>query len=345
MTTINSILSDINELSDNEKEILLTAIEEVLIFGSYSFEIESDVKEQRFNKGEVCPHCGKHNICKYGKPQGKQRYFCNSCNKTFSDFTYSPIYNSKKPLKKWILYAKCMISGYSIRKSAEIVGIDPSTSFYWRHKILDAIRAFLGIGHLEGIIEADETFFRESFKGNHSKSLNFKMPRESHKRATPASKRGISDEQICVSTAIDRQGNIIAELLCHGRVSSDDLNRLYEGHISDESIFCTDSLSSYIKLAKDLNLEHHRIKKGKHKEGIYHIQHVNSMHSELKQWMQPFKGVSTKYLSNYIHWFKWLQLLKNERDIIKVKDLLLHSSIVHTTTKTSDFRNRKAIFI
>ena len=69
------------------------------------------------------------------------------------------------------------------------------------------------------------------------------------------------------------------------------------------------------------------------------------MHSELKQWIQRFKGVSTKYLSNYIHWFKWLHLLKNERDIIKVKDLLLHSSIVLTTTKTSDFRNRKAIFI
>lgn len=345
MTTINSILSGINELSNNEKEIILNAIEEVLIFGSYSFEIESDVKEQRFNMGEVCPHCGNHNVCKYGKYQGKQRYFCNSCNKTFSDFTYSPIYNSKKPLKKWILYAKCMISGYSIRKSAEIVGIDPSTSFYWRHKILDAIRIFLGIGHLEGIIEADETFFRESFKGNHSKSSNFKMPRESHKRGTPASKRGISNEQICVSTAIDRHGNIIAELICHGRVTSDDLHRLYFNHISDESIFCTDSLSSYIKLANDLNLEHHRIKSGKHKDGIYHIQHVNSMHSELKQWIQHFKGVSTKFLSNYIHWFKWLQLLKNERDIIKVKDLLLNSSTVHTTTKTSDFRNRKAIFI
>ena len=50
-----------------KKKLFLSAIEEVLIFSSYSFEIESDVKEQRFKTREVCPHCGKHNVCKYGK--------------------------------------------------------------------------------------------------------------------------------------------------------------------------------------------------------------------------------------------------------------------------------------
>jgi transposase-like protein len=34
-----------------------------------------------------------------------------------------------------------MINGYSIRKCAEEVKISIPTSFYWRHKILDAIRA------------------------------------------------------------------------------------------------------------------------------------------------------------------------------------------------------------
>ena len=106
-----------------------------------------------------------------------------------------------------------MISGYSIRKSAEIVEIDPSTLFYWRYKISDAIHTFLGIGHLEGIIEANETFFRESFKENHIKSLNLKMPRASHKRTTPASKRGISYEQICVSSDLSLDGKLFVEFI------------------------------------------------------------------------------------------------------------------------------------
>ena len=32
--------------------------------------------------------------------------------------------------------------------------------------ILDAIRVFMGVGSVGGVIEVDEAFFRESFKGN-----------------------------------------------------------------------------------------------------------------------------------------------------------------------------------
>ncbi len=121
MTNLNSILSDINKLSNHDKEIIIDAIEEILMFGSCALDVESDIKEHRFSKGRVCPHCGGHDICRYGKSQGKQRYLCHSCKKTFADFTSSPAYNSKKPLEKWLLYAKCMINGYSVRKSAATI--------------------------------------------------------------------------------------------------------------------------------------------------------------------------------------------------------------------------------
>jgi len=42
-----------------------------------------------------------------------------------------------------------MIVGYSIRKSAEIVEINIATSFFWRHKILDCIRSFFGVGSIK----------------------------------------------------------------------------------------------------------------------------------------------------------------------------------------------------
>ena len=75
------------------------------------------------------------------------------------------------------------------------------------------------------------------------------------------------------------------ELACKGRITSKELEKLYDGHISNESILCTDSHKSYIQFTNDLSLEHKRIKRGKHKEGLYHIQHINALHSNLKKWM------------------------------------------------------------
>lgn len=49
-----------------------------------------------------------------------------------------------------------MINGSSTRESAKVVGISIPASFYWRHKILDAIRVFIGIGSGGGVIEVDE---------------------------------------------------------------------------------------------------------------------------------------------------------------------------------------------
>ena len=120
--------------------------------------------------------------------------------------------NSHLDINTWISYAKCMIFGLSIRKSAKICDVGVKTSFYMRHRLLDAIRNFQGIGEVSGIVEIDETFLPESFKGNHKKS-GFKMPRDSRKRGKQVKKRGISNEQVCIATAIDRSNNIIFEMV------------------------------------------------------------------------------------------------------------------------------------
>ena len=222
MPSIKSILTDIQTLPLNQVEELLSYLEEFLVSNSQVEQIYEDVKEFRFSKGKVCPHCSSELISK----NGKQRYICKDCKRTFTDFTNSAVYRSKKSLDKWLKYAKCMIMGLSIRKSAKIVGINIATSFFWRHKILDCISAFLGTGHVDGLIEADEVFFAERFKG--TKTIN--MPRESHKRGKSIKKRGISKEQICVATALDRQGNLIIEPLCKGRMTYKELENLYKGY-------------------------------------------------------------------------------------------------------------------
>ncbi len=53
------------------------------------------------------------------------------------------------------------VIGLSIRKNAKSVGVSVKTSFYMRHKLLDCIRTFMGIGNVDGVIEMDETFNKE----------------------------------------------------------------------------------------------------------------------------------------------------------------------------------------
>jgi len=48
-----------------------------------------------------------------------------------------------------------------------------------------------------------------------------------------------------------------------------------------------------------------QIKGGKTVKGIFHIQHVNNYHSQLKDFLKPFHGVSTKYLNNYLCGISW----------------------------------------
>lgn len=158
-------------------------------------------------------------------------------------------------------------------------------------------------------------------------------------------KMGISKEQICLATAIDRQVNLIIEPLCKGRMTHKELEWLYKGHISEDSILCTDSHKSYIQFAIDFNLDHKRIRSGKHKEGIYHIQHVNFLHSNLKKWMRRFNGVASKYISNYVQRFKWLRIFETDKDSVKTKNFIVQSNVSYSYTKIKDYRLRTPQFI
>lgn len=63
---------------------------EMLILGS------QEIKEFRFAKGKVCPHCSAETVSSNGKYKEKQRYLRKSCTRTFTDFTNSAAYKSNR---------------------------------------------------------------------------------------------------------------------------------------------------------------------------------------------------------------------------------------------------------
>ena len=224
------------------------------------------------------------------KTAGNQRYRCKDCHKTFTAKSNTVQPQSKKSSALWARYIELMFQGKSIRKIARELKISVPTAFYWRHKILNILKKNYS-PVLKGVVEADETYFRLSFKGQ---KKNFPKDRYPRKRGA-ASKRGISKEQVCVLTAVDRTShNTYMRPLCLGNLKLRYLREHLLSHVSiPNTMLITDGAIAYKALAEKHNLLHTRIGTARI-QGPHHVQTVNALHSNLKGFMLPFKGVATK---------------------------------------------------
>ena len=222
-----------------------------------------------------------------------------------------------------------MMDGKSLRKSAKYCGIHKNTAFAWRHKILDVLQNMANSVSLNGIIEADETFFSISFKGNHKKNKSFSLPRKAHKRGEDVHVRGISYEKVCVPCAIDRNGHSISKVSNLGRVSTKALHAVFDERFDPDSILCTDKMNSYVRFATKNTLNLVQLKGGREKRGIYNIQRMNAYHSALKLFLSPFKGVSTKYLNNYLIWHNFVNYAKETA--FEKENILLEFTLANTS--------------
>jgi len=150
------------------------------------------------------------------------------------------------------------------------------------------------LNNFEGIVEVDETYFLYSQKGQ--RGITERKPR---KLGGKSKHRGISHEQVCVLVARDRTKATVFKVACMGRIVKTQVDNLIGSKLSNENVLVTDAWKAYKTYAKEKGLEHYRIKSddGKHViKGLYHIQNVNGLHSRLKQRIDRFKGVATKYL-------------------------------------------------
>lgn len=302
------LFEDFDELSQSEKLALFEAIKTTL-FPEPRLKLDKvakEVRDSRFSAGLACVHCGSKVVKRNGTYRSRQRYLCKDCGKSFNDTTATPLAGTRYP-DKWLIFIECIVDGLTLPKIAKLLRIHVSTAFYWRHKVLFALRS-LGHDPLNGIVESDETFFLESHKGR--KPVTFRKPR---KRGGVAKKRGISKEQVCVVVAIDRDGDVVSQNAGRGRVTASEIDAVLGSCLAPGSLLCTDSAKNYMAFARMKGLHHEviNVRKGVYvRKGIYHVQHVNAYHKRLKKWMERFQGVATKYLDNYLFWFRFLERYK-----------------------------------
>jgi transposase-like protein len=171
-------IASLDDLSAGQKTIVRKVLDEQQDLKKVVFIIES-----RFLEHPVCPRCQSNDVKRWGRANNLQRFRCFSCGKTFNPLTGTPLAHLRNK-DRWLTMASALKQGLPLRRTADKCGVSLTTAFRWRHRFLKAA-SLDKPDKLDGIAEADETYFLESFKGSHS------LPRAPRRRGGKAAKRGL----------------------------------------------------------------------------------------------------------------------------------------------------------
>lgn len=253
--------------------------------------------EARLEADRRCPHCQSTKVQKWGHANDLRRYMCRSCKVTFNALTGTPLAQLHKR-ELWDAHAQALNDGISLRRVSARVGIGLETAFRWRHRFLKSPKT-LKPEKLSGLVEADETYFLQSSKGSRE------LKRAPRKRGGKATKPGLSDEQVPVLIARDRDSKATTDAILPNR-SAASILAVLKPIIQPRSVLVSDAATTYQVAAGELKIPHVylNVSAGERALGDYHVQNVNSYTSHLKVWMVRFCGVATKYLDSYLGWHR-----------------------------------------
>jgi len=251
--------------------------------------------DSRLARLPACPHCAGTRIVRNGSASGLQRYKCRACQRTFNALSKTPLARLRMKAK-WLQQEDVLARGLIIRMASAELGVAPSTAFRWRHRFLQLAQPVKAPA-LTGVVEADETFFLRSSKGQ-------RPGRTPRKRGGRASRKDRGEDLIPILVARDRSG-ATADFLLEA-VSKVCLSQVLKPRVNADAILCTDGSAAMAAAAKELGVHHEamNLSAGERVRGPWHIQNVNAYHGRLKGWMHRFRGVATSYLQSYLGWFR-----------------------------------------
>ena len=283
----------------------------------------------------TCPCCQSKRIIKNGHDKNKiQTYYCKDCSKKFSSCTNTLLAHTKLTYEQLVIFFECMTDKLSIKKTAAKMECNKNTVFLLRHKVLDSISEIRKRTKLKGKVEADEIYESINLKGTKHKN----MPRASkHRSSKGGSKRGISNHQVCIASAIDEYDNCFLEIVGTGPITSEQVINVFKNKMEKIDCLITDCKSSYEKFAKENSINLEQIKSGTYVNyNGYNLGNINSLHSELTTFLSCFKGVSTKHLQHYLDWFCFQKLINYTTEILKQPLTMMKKATVNNCTINSN---------
>ena len=288
-----SILAMIEQLPETDRAALQAALTT-----NSSEQAVLDALEGLMGADRRCPHCATPGAEKRGKAAKLIRYHCKACGKFFNALTGTPL-AKLKCREKWLDMAESLSQGESLTECQERCGIARKTALRWRHRMLGTAARRTKSTKLGGTTEMDTTFVRESRKGSR-KPEEGKKPR---KRGGPIG----GGKLLPVLMAVQRGGDMMAALL---RSEAADAVRYAIGDaLARGAVIVTDSAKNFGRTFRRMGVHHEKVNIAKHQRvrGPYHIQTINGLHARFKQFMARFNGVATKYLPNYLEWFRTVE--------------------------------------
>jgi transposase-like protein len=285
------LISALRDLDHRQRKCLSTSLNQV---GDEAKAF--DLIEACFEANSACPHCASADLHRNGCAGGLQRYRCLHCHKAFNALTGTPLARLRdKP--KWLAYLSAMKQSPTVRQAAADTCIHRNTSSRWRPRFLSWISQDCP-SQLRGITEADETYLLESGKGKRN------LGRTPRKRGGSATKRGISDEQICVLVACDRAGQTLDFVMGNGALTKARLTAAPKPKLATSALLVSDANPTYTAFCDAEGFSHETVNpsQGQRINGAYHVQNVNAYHGRFKQWLARFHGVATHCLPNCLGW-------------------------------------------
>lgn len=340
---LDDLLKSIDSLDDEQFAKLLSVME-AKKSGS---ETDTSGLIRNPDTGAVlaCPHCGSATIVKIGKKDGRQRYRCKDCKKTFSSTVGTLHQHSKLTKPQWKGLIKGIILNLSIRKIADDIEVNPRTVWYNKQKICNALaELFYEQDKFNGIVECDEYIVRLSFKGKRDASFFInelrRMPkhhRSYNEKIKYLKKNGLWErlqqyperlenlltakgvnpgrfnEQASILTCKDRSKNLYINPVCIGKMENEHVARHLAERIDRDTVMVTDSYAPYKHFAEMENIQIEQILSSRHARGVFNLGHINSLHSRMSAFWpkEAERDPATKYLDLQLILFWWLEKNKD----------------------------------
>lgn len=291
-----------------------------------------------------CPKCGSLHVQRFGSRNGRQRYRCAECGRTFAEQRPSTLVSSSKLGKAtWMRYVNCFADGLTVAKCALNCNVSIRTSYYMRLRLLTIIEENLPawkVG-LDDSAVLDECFVRESFKGNRTKCKGFAMPRLPYQRGRASGKGAVQRtglsraDQICIMSGTSGEGRVFFEIAGRGTMDVERCAAVLSGRIGKGAVVSTDDHIAYRDMEGKYGVEH-RVYSSKANNG--ELNDVNGLHSHLRAFLAAKRGVSTRRLSLYLAEFAWRwNVHANSEDTGAVSD-----RIVRQIAETGFGRTRRS---
>ena len=290
---------DIEGLKSYQQEELMLLVKQFLANNNINF-------LQKSKEDLKCPSCGSVHYVKNGLYLKKQRYKCKDCRYSFSAVSDTSVHYIHKT-DIWTDFIHLMLS-YStpltLNELSQKLHLSTKTVHVWKHKFLAGINEISEI-ELNNCVEMDEIYVPFCVKGKKGKEKTLEL-KETEKVL-------MNDKYNSIFMCFHNRNNDFdffpLKVQKKGNVSAETIKSVVDKlEISKGTVIITDSGKSankYLKTRTDLIHNSFVSNDYSTQNEVVHNNHINGVMSMFKKWSKRFNGFSTKYVWNYLKWFRF----------------------------------------